>query len=199
MDGDRAGRLSRRELITGAVAAGAAAALAPALARADTPPPDDATLLTKALGFERLSIIAYEHLEPLPVLTAHQRHVLRTLVHQDRAHARALEAEMTARGIALPPPPAGPTAVDKALSAKGMSGTVAGAQTLKQVVQLLLDIEALTQGGYYMIIRDATDSALALQATQVLGNEAQHSTLLTELVSPQISQTVPGWYVTGVT
>ncbi len=199
MDGDRAGRLSRRELITGAVAAGATAALTPALARADAPPPDDATLLTKALGFERLSIIAYEHLEPLAVLTAHQRHVLRGLVHQDRAHAHALEAEMTARGIALPPLPAGPMAVDQALSAKGMSGTVAGAQTLKQVVQLLLDIEALTQGGYYMIIRDATDAALALQATQALGNEAQHSTLLTELVSPQISQTVPGWYVTGVT
>jgi ferritin-like protein len=199
MDGDRAGGLSRRELITGAVAVGATAALVVPAARADTPPESDPTLLSKALVLERLSVLAYTALIPLPALSAHERRVLRTLVHQDRAHVRALEAEMTARGIALPPAPTGPAALDQTLSAKGMSAALAGTKTLKQTVQLLLDIEALTQGGYYMIIRDASDPALALRGAQVLANEAQHSTLLTELVSPEITQTVPGWYVTGVT
>ena len=146
-----------------------------------------------------MSVVAYTALIPLPALSAHERRVLRTLLRQDRAHVRALEAEMTARGIALPPAPSGSAALDQALSAKGMSVTLAGVKTLKQTVQLLLDIEALTQGGYYLIIRDASDPALALHAAQVLANEAQHSTLLTELVDPEITQTVPGWYVTGVT
>jgi hypothetical protein len=200
MDGDRAGGVSRRELITGTVGVGAIAALAATEARADTPPESDPTLLTKALVLERLSVLAYAGLIPLPALSAHERRVLRTLMRQDRAHVRALETEMTARGIALPPAPTGPAALDQALSAKGMSVTLAGVKTLKQAVQLLLDIEALTQGGYYMIIREATDPTLALRAAQVLANEAQHSTLLTELVSPNdITQTVPNWYVTGVT
>jgi hypothetical protein len=199
MDGDRAG-FSRRELITGSVAAGATAALVAGPARADTPPPDEATLLTSALKLERLSVLAYTRLIALPVLSAHERRVLRTLVGQDRAHIKALEAEMGARGIALPAAPVGPAALDQALAAKGMSTTLAGVSTLKQAVQLLLDIEALAQGGYYMIIRYSTDPVLALRAAQVLANEAQHSTLLTELVSPtDITQTVPNWYVTGVT
>lgn len=199
MDMRRAGRLSRRELITGGAGVGAAALLGAQSASADTPPPDDATLLTKALQFERLCVVAYDHLAGLPALSAHESRVLRTLVRQDRAHARALQSEMTARGITLPAPPSGPDDVDQALSAKGMSGSVAQANTLKDAVQALLDIEALAQGGYYMIIRDATDAALALPATEALGNDAQHSMLLAELVSTDIKQTVPSWYVTGVT
>jgi Ferritin-like domain len=200
MDGDRAGGLSRRELITGTAAVGAAAALAAAQARADTPPESTPTLLSKALVLERLSVLAYTQLIPSPVLGAHERGVLRGLVRQDHAHVRALEGEMTARGIVLPPSPTGADALDQALSAKGMSVTLSGVKTLKQAVQLLLDIEALTQGGYYMVIRDASDPQLALRAAQVLANEAQHSTLLTALVSPSaITQTVPSWYVTGVT
>lgn len=195
----RAGRLSRRELMTGTVAVGAGALLASQEAAGDTPPPDDATLLTKALQFERLCIVAYDHLIALPALTPHERHVLRTLGRQDRAHAQALQSEMTARGVALPPAPAGPDDVDQALNAKGMSGSVAQASTLKAAVQALLDIEALAQGGYYMIVRDTTDAALALRATEALGSDAQHSMLLTELVSTDVKQTVPSWYVTGVT
>jgi hypothetical protein len=199
MHRDRAGGLSRRELITGTVAGAATAGLVANAARADTPPDSEPVLLTKALGLERLSVLAYTAILPLPALSAHERRVLRTLVRQDRGHVRALEGEMTARGITLPPAPSGPAALDQALSAKGMSVTLAGVKTLKQAVQLLLDIEALTQGGYYTIIRDASDPALALHAAQAMANEAQHSTLLTELVSPEITQTVPSWYVTGVT
>src|SRR5436305_8079751 len=206
MDRDHAGGLSRRELITGTAAASAFAvlsaggALSAGEAGADTPPPDDATLLSKALEDDRPTVLAYEHLVPLSALTAHERHVLRTLQRQDRAHARALEAQMTARGVALAPPPSGLSAVDQALSAKGMSGGLADATTLKQAVTLLLDIEALALGGYYMIIRDASDAALAQRAAQAMGNDAQHSTLLTELVAPgKITETVPNWYVTGVT
>lgn len=199
MDAHHAGRLSRRELIAGAAAVGAGAFAVTDAARADAPPPDDATLLTKALQYERLSVLAYDHLTALPVLSPHERHVLRALVRQDRAHARALESEMTTRAIALPAPPSGPADVDEALSAKSMSASVAQATTLKAAVQALLDIEALVQGAYYLLIRDARDPALALRATQVLGDEAQHSTLLTQLVSTDIKQAVPTWYVTGVT
>jgi len=191
--------LSRRELITGGAVVGAATLLGAYPARADAPFPDDATLLTKALEYERLSVVAYEQLSGLTTLTAHERRVLRALLRQDRSHVRALQDIITARGLALAPAPTGPQAVDQALSAKGMSGTLAAATTIKQAVQLLLDIEALTQGGYYMIIRDISEPAVAQRAAQILANEAQHAMLLTELVSTQITETVPGWYVTGVT
>ena len=200
MDGDRAGRLSRRELITGAVAVGATAALAADAAGADTPPESEPVLLTKALALERLSVArlygadsAAGAQRPRAACAAHAR------TPGPRPRPGAGGRDDGARESPLPPPPSGSAALDQALSAKGMSVTLAGVKTLKQTVQLLLDIEALTQGGYYMIIRDASDPALALRAAQVLANEAQHSTLLTELVSPEITQTVPNWYVTGVT
>jgi hypothetical protein len=199
MDAHRAGRLSRRELIAGAAAVGAGALAATQAARADTPPPDDATLLTTALQYERLTVLAYDHLVALPGLSAHERHILRGLARQDRAHARALESEMTARSLALPAPPSGPADVDAALSAKHMKASVVRATDLKGAVLALLDIEALAQGAYYLLIRDAREPALALRATQALSTEAQHSTLLTQLVSTDIMQSVPTWYVTGVT
>jgi hypothetical protein len=199
MDVRHAGRLSRRELITGTAAVGAAVLVSGQEAQADAAPPDDATLLSKALELVRLTVVAYEHLIRLPVLTAHERQVLRTLLRQDRAHVRALAAEMTARGITLPPQPSGPDAVDQALSAKSMSGSVLHADTLKAAVQTLVGIEALAQGAYYLLIRDASDPALAVQGAEALASDAQHSMLLTGLVSTDIKQTVPYWYVTGVT
>src|SRR5437660_12310928 len=108
MDVQRAGRLSRRQLIAGAAAMGAAALAGTEPARGDTPPPDDPTLLTKALALERLTVVAYEHLIPLAAFTAHERRVLRRLARQDRAHVRALEAALTTRGDALAPEPPGP-------------------------------------------------------------------------------------------
>ena len=199
MDVQRAARLSRRELITGTAAAGAGALLSAGEAGADATPPADATLLTKALEMERLTVVAYDRAVTLPVLSAYDRHFLRVFARQDRAHARALESEMTARGVASPAAPTGPDAVDQALRAKGMSASLVGATTLKAAVQALLDIEALAQGGYYLLVRDATDPALALRASQILANDAQHSMLLTQLVSTDIKQAVPSWYVTGIT
>lgn len=199
MDDDRAGGLSRRELITGPAVVGAAALLRAQAASADAPPPDDSTLLTKALQFERLSVLAYAQLSGLAGLSAHERRVLRLLERQDRSHVRALQSIMLERGLTLPAPPSGPQAVDQALSTKGMSGHLAAVSTLKQAVALLLDIEALAQGGYYMVIRDIREPAIAQRGAEILANEAQHAMLLTQLVSTEITQTVPGWYVTGVT
>jgi hypothetical protein len=80
-----------------------------------------------------------------------------------------------------------------------MSGSVLHADTLKAAVQTLVGIEALAQGAYYLLIRDASDPALAVQGAEALASDAQHSMLLTGLVSTDIKQTVPYWYVTGVT
>lgn len=198
MSGDHAGRLSRRQLLAGALGAGGAAALvraAPAVAQAQ----GDGALLTAALQFERLSLLAYREMLRLPVLSPHDRRVLTELLTQDRAHAQALELQLTALGMALPAPPAGPGEVDHALSTHGMSAHVSGVKDLKGAVGLLLDIEGLCAGGYYTAVEKLASNPSAVQAAQMLASEGQHQTLLSELLHPGDStQAVPSWYVAGI-
>lgn len=198
MDGLRAGRLTRRELITRSAAAGAAAALAGADAGMAATL-DDRQLLARVLQFERLSVRAYEGVLKLSFIVDPARAVLKGLLGHERAHVRRLESELLGLGGALPAPAVRDADVRQVLSEHGMSGGLEGLTTLKGAVQLLLDLGALCEGGYYLAVQKLSRPQLAVLAAQALASEGQHATLLSELIYPgQISQTVPDWYVVGV-
>ncbi len=199
MQGDRAGRLSRRELIAGALVTGGAvsvASSAPALADA---PVTDGSLLTTALGMERLAVLAYRHIIALPAVGAQSRRLLRELLRHNRAHVRSLEQELKTLGVPYPPPPTKLVEVDQALSKHGMAGSLETASTLKDTLQLLLDVEALCEGAYYTAIASLSATGPLVRCAQALASDAQHSALLAELLYPtQVTQYVPYWYVAGV-
>lgn len=209
MQRDRAGRLSRRELIAGALAAGGASAGAGAVvavslagagpAAADTPPVTDGSLLTTALEMELLALLAYRHILTLPVTVGRPRRPLREFVRHNRAHARALQEELRTFGVRLPARPTRLDQVDAALSQHGMSGNLAAVSTLKDALQLLLDVEALCEGAYYAAVGQLNATGPLVRCTQALGTDAQHSALLAQLLYPtQVTQYVPYWYVAGV-
>jgi ferritin-like protein len=198
MDGPRAGRLSRRELIAGTLAAGGATALV-ASDPASAAPVTDASLLTAALTAEQLAVMAYERVLTLTVFTDPQLALLRGLLAHERAHVQVLKRELTALGAALPPAPTSDSDVDAALSAHGMSGNLAGLSTAKAALQLLLDVGALCEGAYYMAVEKLSVSGPLVRAIQALASEAQHATLLAEqLYGGDVTKAVPNWYVAGV-
>jgi hypothetical protein len=206
MRDDWAGRLSRRELIAGAlmaggasVGAGSVAALEASPAAADTPPVTDGTLLSTALQMERLAVLAYRHVLTLPVIAGRPRRLLREFLHHNRSHARGLEQELKAFGVRLPARPTRLEQVDQALSQHNMSASASTASTFKDAIQALLDVEALCEGAYYTAVGSLNGTGPLVRCTQALGTDAQHSALLAQLLYPtQVTQYVPYWYVAGV-
>lgn len=201
MTSHRAGRLSRRELLVGTVmVTGGAAVAGPEPAGADDV--GDASLLSSALRFERLSVLAYEHVLALPAVTSTARPLLAELLGHERAHVQVLEQELSALGAPLPQAPTRPSQVDDALSAHDMSADLTTAKTLKDAVQALLDIGSLCEGAYYTAAGKLTRSRPLIRVVQALASEGQHGTLLSRLIHTDprdINQWVPAWYVAGVT
>src|SRR5579884_2044441 len=181
------GGTTRRELIAGALGA----------AGADAPLTDPA-LLSAALSAEEVAMLAYRRVLALPALTAADRKLLRLLVRQDRQHAALLRRELAAIGQAPPAPPRTYADVDHALSAHGMRGGLATVRARKDAIHLLLEVEALCEGAYYTAVQNLSDAGAMVRAAQALASEAQHTTLLSELIYPEIEEAVPDWYVAGV-
>lgn len=190
---------TRRELIAGALGAGGVALGYGAVATAATPPLTDASLLTAALEAEQLSVLAYRHVLTLHGLTAPVATVLDALLGHERAHVLALQRQLRAIRAPLPAAPASPAQVDQGLSQHGMSGNLAGLSTVHDALQLLLDVEAMCEGAYYTAIEHLVALGPLVSAVQALAADAQHSTLLSDLLHDgDIKQSVPGWYVAGV-
>jgi hypothetical protein len=194
----RGGRLSRREVIAGTLVAGGSALLGDAAAAGAAEAGGDAKALTAALKFERLSVLAYEHIRTLPVVSAHVA-LLTELLDQEREHVRVLEAELKALGRPLPRVPRRLSQVNDALSDHGLSGDLTNVTTLKDAVKLLVNVAALCEGAYYTAAGNLTATGPLVRAAQALASEGQHATLLSGLIDKgQIKQSVPAWYVAGV-
>ncbi len=193
-------RRTRRELIAGAVTVTAAGALVRAPGALAEPPVTDASLLTSALRFERLTLRAYDRVLTLTLFTASEQGLLGRLRTHDVAHASALEQVLGELGASLPAPPSADSEVDQALSAHKMSSRLVGVRTRVAAIQVLLDVVALCEGAYYTAVGQLSDTAAAGRAAQALACEGQHSTLLSGLLpKSDIGETVPAWYVSGVT
>jgi hypothetical protein len=80
-----------------------------------------------------------------------------------------------------------------------MNGSLSDATTLKDALQLLLDIEALCEGAYYRAVGNLSAPGPLIHAAQALAGTAQHTTVLQGLLHPgDIGQAVSSWYVAGV-
>ena len=144
-------------------------------------------------------MLAYEHILTLPLATGQARGLLTKLLGQERAHARALSAELNALGRPLPPAPTRLQQVNQALSDHDLPGDLTAVKTLKDAVLLLLNIGQLCQGAYYTAVGGVTAVGPMVRAVQALGSEGEHATLLSGLIYKDIKNRVPAWYVAGVT
>jgi hypothetical protein len=159
----------------------------------------DADWLATAIEAERLAVIAYRHVLALPGLPPHPRRIMRVLLAHERQRIRVLAADLRGLGARVPPPPRTEDQVGATLSAHGMNGSLSSATTLKDGLQLLLDVEALCEGAYYRAVGNLSASGPLVHAAQALAGTAQHTTVLQGLLHPgDIAQAVSGWYVAGV-
>jgi len=193
--------VSRLIAIGGLTAAGAAAVAAPEPSRADAavaPAPSDGELVREMLAAEMLAIAVYEGVLGSRLLTAQPEHTARRALAQERAHVRALMPALEKLGGAMPPGLIGTAAVDKTLADHRIAGRLDRLRTEHDCVSLLLDLESDVQSTYFKAMSKIQNRGLMRLAAQIMANEAQHATAISEARRPgDIGQAVPYAFVEG--
>lgn len=181
---------TRRDLLSGVLAAGAVAAFGLALedgeAQAGIVQPligatTEAEVLSRLLAFEQLEVFAYDHIERTSVLSADTRSTLAHFLAQERRHVELLSAELKKRGVPPPKPPSGVPDADRRLAALLVARRLSESHDEFGAIKLLIGIETVAETIYYLALQKLP-VALAQLAAGILGCEAQHWTGLSALL-----------------
>ncbi len=204
---------TRRELlVAGAGAAAMAGAVAAAtLVDASSAQAGRARKLTTAqaqftekrierlLRVELLMLFTYQHVLGSQLLDPHERRVLEPLRAHEEAHIRALARQLTAVGGVPPTPPASAAAADKDLAHRKVKGRLGQLRGAHDALQLLLAVERVVVGAYFVALIKLDEPQLITLLTQIMANDAQHEAIIGELMYPGDAQkAVPYGLVQGV-
>lgn len=205
-------RPTRRELIRGALSAGAAGAagvgaatgaaagtgLIAAPAGAAAPAPSDAELMSGALEAERLMAFAYRRVLASGALTPGVRRVVEPFLGHELEHVSAVAAHLSALGAAAPTGPLDERAAQAAMAKHRAADSLTDLHTQEDCFKLLVDLESVAEGVYYTAMKDLRSPGLQRLSAQIMGCEAQHWTILSGLRNPgEYVKAVPWPYVFG--
>jgi hypothetical protein len=203
---DGSGGSTRRQLVAATVALGGIGAAgstvaallgAPASQAADRPE-TDAQLLYGILTVELLVVAVYERVIQTGQLPADAQSVALELLAHERAHAQVVGAELTRLGVAPPQSVTSTREIDTGLAEHHVSLRVDSLHSSSDCLHLLLDVENVVNGVYYAAMSKFTDVALARTAAEIMASEAQHVTVLSELLYPgDFTRSVPYPFAEG--
>jgi hypothetical protein len=124
--------------------------------------------------------------------------VARELIGHEQEHVGVLTDELIRLGVAPPAPPASVAAADAELSARHGSGSLAELGSERDCLRLLLQVEAVAEGAYYLAVSKISDRTLLRTAVEIMAVEAQHATVISGLLHPgDIDKAVPYAFVEG--
>jgi hypothetical protein len=158
----------------------------------------DADVLNSSLKIEQLVAFSYGHARVGSYLVGAAAQLIPMLERQSQAHVQILDEAIRNLGAHPSSPPTGVKSADRELSALDVSTRVSGVRNQKQAIALLLELEDLAQGSYYVAIRKLSDPGLVRTAAQIMGNDAQHVALLRLAQKPRDpAHAVPNAFVEG--
>jgi hypothetical protein len=200
---------TRRDLLAtgalaGVVGVAGASLLEPATALAErpglrSPPATEVQRLQRLIGLEQLLLYCYESVLASPVSGPRMHRALTPLSIQEQAHIRALERVLLARGGSAPEPPADAGTANRRLAKRGVGGRLGQLRGAHDALRLLLSLERVTVGAYFVALTTLEDPQLILLVTQIMANDAQHEALLgLQLYYGNAEQSVPYGLVQGV-
>ena len=199
------GATTRRELLVAGARAGAGATAAaliaagPARAAAAVPAPElEATRLERLLSVELLMLFCYTNVLDASVLTPHAKAVLTPLRAQEEAHIRALRARLAVFGERGPQAPDSVAAADRDLARRSVKGRLGQLQGSHDALHLLLALERVVVGAYFVALTKLPDPQLITLSAQIMAADAQHGAIIGELLYPGNAQNaVPSGLVQG--
>jgi hypothetical protein len=188
------GAQTRRQLLGAgarAAAGGVAAAtgatlLAPALAQAQansqSEAGSEADRLHRLLSLELLVVYCYEHVLGSTVLSPKARPAIVPLLSHEHAHVKAIGARLRGLGAAPPAPPASVAAANRDLIHRHVSERLGELQSSGDALRLLLTIERVATGAYFVALIKLTDPQLIRLGAQIMASEAQHQAVIADLL-----------------
>lgn len=190
---------TRRQLLQeGALAASlpvAASLLEPDVAGATSP---DSELLIPLIGTELLAAYIYQRALEAGLLSPRGNRLAARLLAQEHQHLARLSAELRQRGGTPPAPITNAADADRVLAAHRSPGVRASLHNEHDTIILLARVEWLLEGAYYTAIGKLQDPRLLRLSGQIMANEAQHGTMLSELLHPgDVNKAVPSPNVIG--
>ncbi len=174
---------TRRELL-GAGAVGAAGLLAlPAAAAADTsttsdPPFSETDRLQRLIRLELLLVYCYRYILGSSILNPRARRALAPFVGHEQAHIDALETRLRARGGTIPAGPGSIRDANRDLAHRGVGGRLGQLKGPTDALYLLLTLEQVTIGAYFVALTKLNDTELITLVCQIMANEAQHDAMI---------------------
>jgi rubrerythrin len=142
----------------------------------------DVGALRAMIRAEQVLVASYQQLIEAGTLPPAALEIATEFLGHERAHLQALRGELR-RGAAPAPP----------RELGGLAGVSA-----RQGVRLLVGLERAALSFYFTELARIKDGALAQMAAEIMANEAQHSTVLLEVLSPgDFERAAPAAYVTG--
>ncbi len=172
---------TRRQLLAegAALAAVGLAAGAPAAWAATTKPiPSDGELISMLAGLELLVAYVYDRAIASGELAASVEPLAQAIVAHERAHARALMAELPALGGPAPSAPGSDHEAEQALVSHHTQVDLAARRSDDGWLKLLFDIEQVLERNYHEAISELRRSALVRLCAEILASEGQHEFLL---------------------
>jgi hypothetical protein len=117
----------------------------------------------------------------------------------EQAHVAALRARLRARGTAVPSPPPSIAAANRDLARRQVRGRLGQLQGADDALHLLLALERVAVGAYFVALREMGDPQLIVLVTQIMASDAQHEAIIGEQLHPgDIPSAVPYGLVQGV-
>jgi Ferritin-like domain len=190
---------TRRQLLGGGLALGSTVALAGSLLNPHAAvAANDAQLLVPLVGSESLAAFTYGQVLDAGMLSPRGERLTQRLLAQEQQHLETLVRELKRQGGTAPAPIVSVSDADRVLTARRVPGSLADLHNEHDTIILLARIEWLLEGAYYAAISKLRDPRLLRLSAQVMANEAQHGTMLSELLHPgDVNKAVPSSYVLG--
>jgi rubrerythrin len=147
---------------------------------------------------EQTVVYAYERALAGGALSAVAAAVLRRCLSQEREHVDALSINLSRLGTSLPAGPTDLASFELALRSLQVKRNPATLHGEREYVNFLIRVEAAAASAYHFAIEQLADDKLLQTASEIMANEAQHATVLSELLSPgNVKRAVPSAFVAG--
>jgi hypothetical protein len=201
----RAGRTTRRELVRGGLAAGVGGALgrsilAAPVASAAAGSAGDADVLSKTLSVEQLVVFSYQRAVGSGALESGVAGQIRGMLSQELRHVATLESVLRSLGARIPAAPRDVASAQRALATHHVVRSLTDLHTQFNCLKLLIDVESVAEGAYFSAIASLSDPGRVRTAAGIMGCEAQHWTIISELLNDyNVMRSVPYPFVAGST
>jgi hypothetical protein len=161
--------------------------------------PTDTDRLRRLISVELLMLYCYQHVLAGPLLRPRAHRLMLPLRGQEQAHIHVLSSRLAALGGTPPVGPASVKEADRDLARRGVGGRLNQLQGERDALFLLLAVEQVVVGAYFVALTKLNDPHLVVLAAQIMANDAQHEALVGDALHPgEAQEAVPYGLVQGI-